>query len=83
MAGRFTSDNIAVAFKLMHSLKKRNNGQKGWMGVKLDMSKAYDRVEWGFLAAMVHKIGFGDRWCCLLMDYISTPTYSFVINDQV
>ena len=54
---RLISDNLIVAFELMHSMKRKNNGSKGWMGLKLNMSKAYDRVEWGFLDAMMEKNG--------------------------
>ena len=40
---------MVIAFELIHSTNRKNNGVKGWMAMKLDMSKAYDRVEWFFV----------------------------------
>jgi hypothetical protein len=38
-----------VAFEVMHSMSQKRRGRRGQMAVKLDMSKAYDRVEWVFI----------------------------------
>jgi hypothetical protein len=43
--GRLISDNIIVAYEIMHSMQTRMWSKVGFMGMKLDMSKAYDRVE--------------------------------------
>jgi hypothetical protein len=32
--------------------------KKGYIVVKLDISKVYDRVEWGFLEAVMERMGF-------------------------
>ena len=42
------SDNILVAFESLHHMKNKKRGKEGFMAMKLDMSKAYDRVEWIF-----------------------------------
>ena len=42
------SDNILVAFELLHHMKTQKSKKVGFMTLKLDMSKAYDRMEWHF-----------------------------------
>ena len=37
-------DNILVAFETLYSIARKKSGKKGLMTLKLDMSKAYDRV---------------------------------------
>ena len=45
MSKRLIIDNVLVAFKTMHHINQKKSGKVGEMVVKLDMSKAYDRVE--------------------------------------
>ena len=52
------------------------------MAMKLDMSKAYDRVEWVFLQGMMKQMGFDARWIALIMECISTVSYSILINGE-
>ena len=42
---RLISDDTLVAFKTLHSFKRYNSGNDGYMTITLDMSKVYDRVE--------------------------------------
>jgi hypothetical protein len=65
--GRLISDNIIVAFETLHTMETRLKSRNGSMALKLDMSKAYDRLEWDFLEAMMRKLGFADRWVRLIM----------------
>lgn len=44
LLGRLISDNVVIAFELMHPLRRRNMVVRAGLLLKLDMSKAYDRV---------------------------------------
>ncbi|KAL0324537.1 UNVERIFIED_CONTAM: putative mitochondrial protein [Sesamum calycinum] len=47
--GRLITDNVLLAFETNHFLNTHSRGRKHFMNLKLDISKAYDRVEWSFL----------------------------------
>ena len=54
-------DNMILAHEYMHYLKNKRQGIDGYMTIKLDMAKTYDRVEWHFLQAIMQQMGFCPR----------------------
>ncbi|XP_048498315.1 uncharacterized protein LOC104897505 [Beta vulgaris subsp. vulgaris] len=80
--GRLITDNVLVAYECFHFLRKKKTGKKGFLGLKLDMSKAYDRVEWRFLEKMMLKLGFPRGYVQLVMKCVSSATFSVLVNGQ-
>ncbi|OMO67492.1 reverse transcriptase [Corchorus capsularis] len=56
--GRQIHDNVLVAQEVFHYLRVKKRGGSYDVAIKIDMSKAYDRVEWDFLYALLLKLGF-------------------------
>lgn len=79
---RQITDNVLLAYELTHYLKNKRSGSNGVAAIKLDMSKAYDRVEWGFLYSMMIKMGFRQQWADLVMRCVSTVNYRIKVNGE-
>jgi len=78
--GRLITDNILLAYECIHTMKN-NKGKKGLCRIKLDMHKAYDRVEWCFLEKIMDKLGFDQRWIKLIMACVSSVRYRVRFNN--
>ena len=79
---RLITDNITVAFEVFHRMRNKRTGRKGQMAIKLDINKAFDRVEWSFLRNIMIKLGFDVRWIQLAMEIACTASYSVLINGE-
>ncbi|KAL6194442.1 hypothetical protein ACLB2K_035526 [Fragaria x ananassa] len=80
--GRQIADNSLLAYEVSHHLKRLYNAAHGFGALKLDMSKAYDRVEWDFLERVMQNMGFHNQWIKWIMDCLSTVSYSFILNGE-
>jgi hypothetical protein len=79
--GRRISDNIIIAQEITHSFQLSSWQQKAFM-LKIDLAKAFDRLEWNFiLMALAHK-GLHGHFINLIHACISTPSFSVIINGQ-
>lgn len=78
---RAISDNVLITHEVLHFLKASKAEKRCTMTVKTDMSKAYDRIEWHFIAKVLKRLGFHDIWTNWIMQCVTTVTYSYLVND--
>uniref|UniRef100_A0A2N9GNN9 Reverse transcriptase domain-containing protein n=1 Tax=Fagus sylvatica TaxID=28930 RepID=A0A2N9GNN9_FAGSY len=77
--GRWIAENGVIVHEMLHSFKKRKV-KNGLMAIKLDLQKAYDRVNWNFLQAVLRNFGFNDIFVGWIMECITSVSYALLIN---
>lgn len=83
VSGRLISNIIVVAYEVLHIMKHHRSGKEGTFPLKLNMSKAYNRVELGFIQAMLLKLGFSSSWVRNIMRFITSVSHSVIQNGMV
>jgi hypothetical protein len=78
--GQLITDNILLAYECTHFMQNKRPGAQGFVAIKLDMSKAYDWVEWHFLEDMMRKMGFHEEWFKMIMKCVTSVNYRIKVN---
>lgn len=81
--GRLLTDNALIAYEINHYIHRKTQGETGVAGLKVDVSKACDRLEWPFLESMMDKFGFPTKWIERVMKCVKTVSYSFLRNGEI
>jgi hypothetical protein len=79
--GRRISDNIIIAQEITHSFQLSSWKNKAFM-LKIDLAKAFDRLEWNFITAALARKGLHGHFINLIHTCISSPRFSVIINGQ-
>ena len=81
--GRLITDNALVAFECFHAIEHCSKVHESFCAYKLDLSKAYDRVDWDFLRRMMQRLGFAPRWVDWIMSCVTSVSYSVKFNGTL
>lgn len=76
---RYISDNIALAHELLHTMKSKKC-KTYYMAFKIDLEKAYDRIEWNFIKNALIKYNFPPQLISWIMTAIESVQFSLLIN---
>ena len=73
-------DNIILAGETIHSM---NSKRMSGMIIKVDVSKAYDRVRRSFLVDLLKRFGFCPEWIRCIHFCLSTVHFSIYVNGSI
>lgn len=74
------ANNIILASKTIHSIKF---GCIKGMAIKLDVSKAYDKVSWDFFIVVLSRFRFSNFWIEIIWACITSPRFSIAVNGSL
>lgn len=77
--GRQILDNILLAQEMIHTLQSRNIPG---MLIQLDLSKAFDKINWNYLEAILNAFGFDTQWIRWILALIKSTSFSILVNGS-
>lgn len=81
--GRLITDNVLLAFEVLHSMKRNTRKKWGDVALKIDISKAYDRLDWNYIRLILTKMGFSCHWVEMVMLCVTSVRYFVRINNDI
>ncbi|XP_074323839.1 uncharacterized protein LOC141660751 [Apium graveolens] len=73
---RLLTNNVLVAFEVNHHIHRNIQGAMWVVGLKVDVLKAYDMLEWTFIEYMHQKFDSPRLWIDRIMKCIKTVSFS-------
>lgn len=67
---------------MMAFIHKAKKHKTNWCALKLDMAKAFDKVSWNFLTAILKVMGFPDQFIMWIQQCVGTVAYNLLLNGQ-
>nr|TKS10935.1 hypothetical protein D5086_0000078400 [Populus alba] len=80
LGGRYMSDNINLVQELLRHYGRKRSSPRCLL--KVDFKKAFDSVQWDFLASLLRQLGFPAHFVLLVMECVSTASFSVAVNGE-
>jgi hypothetical protein len=79
--GRRITENIIIAQEIVHSFNLKSFNQQAFM-LKIDLAKAFDRIEWSFILNALRRKGYHGHFIKLVHACISSASFSVNVNGE-
>ena len=79
--GRKDIDNAIIVQEIIHTLSKKKR-KVGYMALKIDLEKAYDKLEWSFIRDMLIRANLPTNLIDIIMSCVSTVSTSILVNGE-
>jgi hypothetical protein len=80
--GRLLTDSALIAYECLQTVRRQKN-KKPFFALKIDMMKAYDRIEWEYLHGCLSMLGFATNWVNMVMRCVTSVRYAVKVNGEL
>lgn len=74
-------DNIVIYQEALHTMRVKK-GNMGYMILKIDLEKVYDRLSWSFIRQTLQEVGLNQRWIDNIMTCVETSRLAILWNGR-